>query len=647
VTSRQSYTNDVTPGNAQNTDGVGAYTRIFKYTGYLTDDLTLQVLLGRSRTPHPLSLAGYDATKPQVVVDGEGNYPGFTYNNLQDLDGTIGSPTYAEEVKAKRIDIEYRIGSHTVRAGLDSVKMSALHAGQSTAGGRLFTYSSTNDGTYKANGMTNPISQSGALTSNGLYYFGTETISNTISNAYSDQNAQYLEDKFQITKDLMLTGGIRNEQYKNKTNDGQVFLKVKDQITPRVSLAWDALGDSSTKVSTSYGRYAVQLPAGIALRGANGSLNTSQVFSYTGVKADGSPDGRVDLGPAFSQNNEYGQPKDLKSVSGQNLTPNMQDEFTLGLEKAISDTLVGGVRMTYRKLVSSLDDYCDPRALSKWANDRGITDKNGDPFAFNADTGLTNLPFACATFNPGKDNTFLIDYKQDGNYKTVHLTADELGFAKARRTYLAFDFSLEHPLKDGWYGKINYTYAKNKGNTEGQTNSDIGQGDVAATTAWDHPELMVGSYGYLPNDRRHQIKAYGSILVTPEWQFGANVLLASGRPRTCLGNYPSGNDEFDTYVSYGSYYHFCGDKLSARGTAGQLPWDKRLDLNVVYKPDFVPGFGLRADIFNVINTQTVESALERYENSYATGSHRNSYGRVLSYTDPRSIKFTASYDIKF
>jgi hypothetical protein len=51
---------------------------------------------------------------------------------------------------------------------------------------------------------------------------------------------------------------------------------------------------------------------------------------------------------------------------------------------------------------------------------------------------------------------------------------------------------LEHPYRNGWYAKVNYTLSRNKGNTEGQTLSDTAtaQGDVAATQTWDYPELM-------------------------------------------------------------------------------------------------------------------------------------------------------------
>jgi hypothetical protein len=634
------YTND-----SANNLGVGASTKILKYTGYLTDDLTLQVMTGQSDTPHPLSLAGYNPNNPQVIVEGGGDYPGFTYNNLQTIDGTIGSTSNKDKVKASRFDLEYRLGDHSVRAGIDAVKLASLGAGDSVAGGRYLTYSSTNDANFKQNGMRDIIGNSAALQNGGLYYYGTERLFSNISNAYSDQNAQYIEDKWQVNKNLLLTFGLRNEQYKNKSSDGQVFLQVKDTITPRIAAAWDVNGDASLKVFGSAGRYAVQIPTGIALRGANSSLLTDQVFTYTGVAADGTPIGRVDLGPAFSANNEYGQPKDLKSTSALDMKPNLQDELIFGLEKAMSDELNVGARFTYRRLASTIDDYCDTRALSKWANDRGITDKEGKPFGYDPDTGASNLPFSCAAFNPGLSNTFLIDYNQDGTYDTVKLSAAELGFPKAKRSYMALDIFAEHPLKNGWYGKVNYTYAKNKGNTEGQTNSDLGQADIAQTVSWDHPELMEGSYGYLPNDRRHQIKAYGFMEMTPEFSIGANILVASGRPRSCLGVSPSTDEEFQNYVFYGSVYHYCGGVLSPRGTYGSTPWEHRLDMNFVYKPEAIKGLAFRADVFNITNNQVVQNVLERYENN--NGTLRNSWNRPLSFTSPRSVKFTVSYDHKF
>jgi outer membrane receptor for ferric coprogen and ferric-rhodotorulic acid len=122
------------------------------------------------------------------------------------------------------------------------------------------------------------------------------------------------------------------------------------------------------------------------------------------------------------------------------------------------------------------------------------------------------------------------------------LSKEDLGFDSAERKYTAIDLFIEHPYRNGWYGKVNYTWSRSKGNTEGQTKSDNAQTDVAATSTWDTAELMQYSNGLLPNDRTHQIKAYGFYDLTPEWTVGGNFLAASGRPKNCFGNHPNLGD---------------------------------------------------------------------------------------------------------
>jgi hypothetical protein len=228
----------------------------------------------------------------------------------------------------------------------------------------------------------------------------------------------------------------------------------------------------------------------------------------------------------------------------------------------------------------------------------------------------------------------------------VQLSAAELGFPKAQRIYKALDFFAEHPLRNGWYGKVTYTLSKSSGNTEGQTLSDVGQTDVAATQTWDYPELSIGANGPLPNDRRHQVKAYGFFEVTPEWTVGANALAASGRPRSCHGRFT-----FDgTTPNYSNGPLYCGGATVAqntvhqRGSLGNLPWDTRLDLNVMYRPSTIPGLSLKVDVFNVLNKQVAQSVEERWNLSSGL---RDTYDRVLSTTTPRYTRLTVEYNHKF
>ena len=642
------------------TTGVGGKANILKYTGYLTDDLTISALYGRSESPHKNTYAGVDVYSQtrQVRADTATRYPGFTYNSPYPFAaGTLVlAPGSKDEVGATRFDLEYKLGDHLLRAGVDKVDLKSTNAGDVLAGNGLYRYFRTTNANLKPNGASKSVSAgAGVLTApnpagttpanSTFYYYGYEQIFSTITNAESNQSAFYLEDKWQVNKQLLITPGVRVEKYSNLNGDGQTFLSVKTQLHPRFQFSFDVFGDAGTKLYGSAGRYGVQIPTHLAVRGASRSTFTRQPYVYTGVDANGVPIGRADLGAPNSANNEYGQAKDANTVAAQDMKPNSQDELTLGIERALSNKFNVGGKATFRKLAATIDDLCDPRPFEAYAARNGINTS-----AYGG--------FGCASFNPGQNNTFLVDFAGNGTYTKVNLSRADLGFETAKRTYFALDLFVEHAYSEGWYGKLTYTYSKSKGNTEGQTLSDVAQTDVAATQTWDHPELMQGAYGYLPNDRRHQIKAHGFINVRTDITLGASALLASGRPKNCIGNFggtpfaPAGATTTQGDIDYGSSYRYCSfdgvtQKYTPRGSEGALPWEYRLDMNLAYRPTFAKGLQLRVDVFNLFNRQTAQAIDEVHENAGDISSVLPTYGRVISYTAPRAVKFTASYDYKF
>lgn len=626
VYSRQHYTNiaGVTPA-------VGADASIVKYTGNLTENLTSTLLYGQSRTPRLNSFDGYDINQElyQVIAAPKNRAPGIDYNNPQPLTGNITPPGAYDAVKSLRFDVEYKWREHTLRAGLDKNELSSHNAGQIIAGGGSWTYlkTETPDTPITLGDQNVAVSSGGGLGTQGYYvrknYFSSAT------EAYSNQSAQYIEDRYQVTDDVLVILGLRNEQFANLNGDKLAFVKMDNQIAPRFGASWDVHGDSSTKIFGSAGRYHLQMPTRLAVRGASRSTNTREFFTYTGVDDNGIPTGRVPLtrGP-YSSNNEYGQAKDVNVLAARDLEPTFQDEVTLGLEQVLTASWNFGVKGTYRVLQSTIDDLCDKRPFEAWAANNGVDTSNWGGFG-------------CAFFNPGEANEFLIDFAgTQSNYSRVRLSQDDLGFPKAERIYKALDFYLEHPFSESWYGRINYTWSQSVGNTEGQTLSDIGQADVAATQAWDFPELMQNAKGRLPNDRTHQVKAFGFYDLTQDWTLGGNFLYESGRPRSCLGNNPD-NDPFD----YGSAYHFCQGVPSKRGTAGQLPANMRVDTNVMHRPALWPGLALKLDVFNLFNKQTVLAVDEISNND--DGTVAATYGRVVGYSAPRSVRLTAEYSRKF
>lgn len=620
------------------TPAVGGEAQVIKYTGTITDDLVITALYGQSQSKHTDSYS-FSPTDASFGWTTTGRNPTLTYldpskgKNPLPFASTGIAPGAKEDTKAFRLDVDYRIGKHSLRAGLDENRLKSVNAGDIVIGGSSWQYASTTNGNFTGFGGTTAIKN---LTSpvNGRYYYARRYILNTATNAESNQSAQYIEDRHEVTDRLLLTYGLRNESFTNKNGDGETFLESKNFISPRFAAAWDVHGDSSMKLYGSAGRYSLQIPTHVAVRGASRSLFTNQYFAYTGIDAaTGLPTGLTQTGAAASANNEYGQSKDVRTVSAQGIKPTYQDEMTVGIEKALTPVVTGGAKFTYRKLQATIDDLCDPRPFENYAADNKINTDNWGGFG-------------CASFNPGRDNTFLVDYAGTGkNHTSVKLTAAQLGFDKAKRSYLALDFFLEHRFRDGWYGKVTYTYSKSKGNTEGQTKSDNAQTDVAATSTWDHPELMDGSYGYLPNDRTHQIKAYGYYQVTPEVTVGGNFLAESGRPKNCFGNFGGTRSaEFDDVIDYGNVYFYCDGKATPRGSQGRLPWNMKFDLNVAYKPSFARGLTLRADVFNIFNRQTAAVLDETREVSYDPSTILPTYGRVISYTSPRTFRLTAEYN---
>lgn len=631
----------------------GGNVDILKYTGNFGDRLIVTAVAGRSKIDVAQNLLGYNPAFPLIsIIDPA---PGINYVSNQTVNDNVLAPGAKNKTSGYRLDLEYKLNNqHTLRGGIDKVKLDS-YSGEITPGGIEWRYQSDPCGQPLAI-PGSPLAPTN-LRSGATCYYVYSHYFKAANPAKVDQSAVYIEDRWQVTKDVLLSLGLRNEQFKNYNEVGQAFVQQSKQIEPRIGAAWDLKGDSSVKLFGNAGRYHLQLPANVAIRGAGASSFLDQYYSYTGVDpATGAPTGKVALGPQFSPDGETGLPKDLGYVAAKNLKSHYQDELAFGFEMAASRALNIGAKVTYRKLQNTLEDWCDPRPFKKWAADHGVnTDRFDGKRAF---AGLV-APFSCATINPGVTNTFDLDIDGNGTLEHVVLSPKDMAggqstndgdvMPKASRKYLALDLFAEHPFDGKWYGKVMYTWSRSTGNTEGQLNSDLGQADPAATVSFDYKELMEYSSGSLPNDRTHVIKAFGYYALTPELAFGGNLTVASGRPKTCLGKYPDPANEAGQ--AYGAnLFHYCGaDPLnpsagaqspSLRGAAGRFPWQHTLDVNMAYKPQALPGFTAKVDVFNLNGAQTEVQRRDR-----ATPANR--YGIVEAYTAPRSVKLTASYERKF
>lgn len=628
--------------NAHGTDQTGgSYTKdggelyVGKYTGYLTDDLTVTALYGTQKIDHLSTPWQYDPSCPYISSTTQSQAPGLTYTSCQLSTATILVPDAHDKTYGGRLDVEYRIGDHDIRVGLDKQTAISL-TGSSYPGGYGWIYGwqgKPGDPIDASHGVGSPAS-AGGLGTQGYYvyrYYSTQ-----LAQVKTEQQAQYIEDRWQVTDRMLLSLGLRNEQFSNYNGDGQRYAAQRHQIAPRVGMSWDVFGDSTLKVFANAGRYHLAMPNNVAVRGASGSLITSEYFTYTGVDPrTGAPTGlssvAVDTSKgyncngtnAISSNLECGEAPDPRTVAAKGMKSHFQDEFILGAEYQVTPSLVSGAKVTVRKLRSAIDDTCTPA-----------------------------LGGRCFLFNPGVANTFM-EENDDGSFSEVTYSNAQLGFPKLKRKYAALDLFVEHPFADKWYGKIGYTFAHNYGNTEGQLASDLdtgtgGQSDVSTTQDWDLSYLMVGANGSLPNDRKHQIRAYGYYQATKEWRVGSTVQIASGRPLSCTSFWPNASDPG---LYNGSYYHYCGLPITGstgyvftpRGTSGRTPWTYKADINVAYTPGWADNkLTLQMDIFNLFNRQSALYYNMRYATNRSTVNQL--YKRVLNYSDPRTVRFTARYD---
>jgi hypothetical protein len=367
------------------------------------------------------------------------------------------------------------------------------------------------------------------------------------------------------------------------------------------------------------------------------------------VNGDFVPQGLMELGDPENGVISDGRSPDPATVADTKLKPMNQDEFILGFQKALSKDLYVGAKAVYRTVNDGMDDYCDnsysASSIEKWAFDNGHTN-----FDYHSAAG-------CQLMNPGKPLNISLDLENDGVLVPVSIPNSYLGLAAYKRTYKALEFTLEKPF-DGLFGySASYTYSKSQGTAEGYVQSTLDQEDAGLTQDFDFGSYTHGSSGYLPNDRRHVIKFYGNYAVTNEIRLGANLALASGSPRSCIGFVPSDIPDNGSYYSSASSYYCLDDNgtptLGKRGDNGRTPWTQKLDLQVAYMPKMGDGkFTLQLDIFNVFNSQRVVTYNEVKDYSRTTtGASTDTGGQIsanylqpTSFQTPRYFRLTGRYE---
>jgi len=335
-----------------------------------------------------------------------------------------------------------------------------------------------------------------------------------------------------------------------------------------------------------------------------------------------------------------------EETTDRNLLPMYQDEWIIGAEHDFDNGWSMGVRFVHRKLGRMIEDIAIDAGVAEWAAANGY---DAEAAAATWDGFhqyvLTNPG---GTVTVGTNDLLNLDGSSAG-LVIMELTPEMLPYPTGNRTYNAVDITFAREWDDLWSLNGSYTWSKSQGNYEGSVKSDNGQDDAGLTTDFDQPGFTDGAQGYLPNDRRHRFKAWGSYALTDWLTIGGKAIIESPRKFGCIGEHP--DDDFA--YQYGAASWYCGNELTPRGSMLKSDWTKALDLSFAVTPSFnndIPGdIVLRVDIFNVFNTASITDLWEVGDQGFTSDFGDvmpvadPDYGKPTSFQRPRHIRFSANY----
>lgn len=663
----------------------GGLNYVGKYTGRFTDWLTVSAAYGRVRDRADYAVLSGNTTTP-VFTNSSGT---TTYGvasggfyNAQRL-GSIVEP-YDTERKFFRADADVRfnlLGDHHIRGGYDQEINTLRHVTVNTGAASLVAAgleSNTAVNALLGGAGYQIIARAAAACAAGqvsgvscgpiveLNYFNT-------GGAFKGTNkAYYVQDEWKPFDRLTLTLGARRDDFRIEKPSGAPIADLKKNYAPRVGAQYLLFGDKSGKVYGSYGWYYLPIASNTAYRQGAPSYYFRQRYYLNGITASGLPilgnlvtnQGTYQTACPFAllpngattNCNVTGDGADINTTQAisSNLKPTREDEIVVGYEQKVG-LWTFGLDYTHRNLKRTSEDSAIDAAVNAYCAANNI---RATPTRGGASVPCSSIWTGYHQYvinNPGQDIVVnLLANGYDINNRTVTLSGQSLGYGPAKRTYDAVTFSFNRGF-DGFvsFGG-SYTWSKSKGNIEGGVQSDFGQTDTGITQDFDQPGFVPGSYGYLPNDHRHQFKLFGNVAPTDQFSIGANIQVQSPRSLSCFGYNPT--DDFAN--GYDAASHYCGLKLSPRGTAQKTDWFQTINLSFRYSPQIAGReITLRADVFNLLNSQNVT---KRYEIGDLVGSNVAAsdtnplpvsvtrdpqYGAATAYQAPRYVQ--VGFDIAF
>ena len=424
----------------------------------------------------------------------------------------------------------------------------------------------------------------------------------------------YAQDSWRVLANLTINAGLRFDREWIINFQNVATIKT-DSWQPRIGVVWDPLGDGTSKVYASAGRYAYSIPTDLALR-VYGGFFYATTYNFDQVSV--TPDPNVLHHPFVPpQGNSFGEPVDP------HLKPIVQDELTLGVEKTLAaGTLSIGLKGTYRRLTNTIEDRCDL--------DYNYPESEGS---------------TCALVNPGGSGPFAqgqfhycsgLDQFTNCNPDAYQPLFDAPPVPSASRIYRGIELLARKTLSQQLWLQASYVYSSLIGNFDGEVNPNTGQTDPGIQADFDYYEFQPNNYGRLFLDRPHQARVDGYYVTPFLLSIGVSAWVRSGAPLNQFGYFNGG---------YGSYIF-----LQPRGSAGRLPaeWDANLTLGYPIRVGPVT-VTLQAYAFNLFNNQIRTNQDEAWTinqpNDYPSTLHdpsqpsdNSNIGKITQRSKPRLFR---------
>jgi outer membrane receptor protein involved in Fe transport len=522
------------------------------------------------------------------------------------LESSVG--TDGDTRTAARFDVDWFVGRHSLRAGVDAEANFSARA-RDYSGGIYYRYYLNGD-RYPELDPETELVRIRTYKESGEYD--------------ADSNAAYVQDSWSVTPSLTVNIGVRWESYENRNVIGQTLMNVSDQLAPRIGVVWDVGGEGRSKLYGSFGIYHLPMSTEASLHLGDSELREEWWHVLEGgIMDDGSPEGT-------GEELEYtlrddGTVRDPREAVDSSFDAMSQRELILGYEHMVGRNWSLAVRGTLREFNEVIEDILIDKAM--W-----------DVYGLACfDPDILGTSASCAydyrLTNPGSDFTGYYDLDGDGELDPILLPAEVIGVPEAERNYYAAELSFKRRFANNWSLQGSYNWSHNYGNYEGMVNSDFAQVNPYFTKTFDVASLMEYARGDLPNDRRHTVKLFGVYAWNSGVQVGGNFWWRSGRPVNGLGMHPT--DPWGQWYGNRAFYNF--DEPCPRGCAGRSADTWSLDLMLRY--DFPLGntdWYVRVDAFNVFTqTPITEVDEDAQDESFLANP---SYLMPRYYQPPRSVR---------